>query len=680
MSETDPPWAAAAEAGTPWPNVAGASPSLVRRVALVVGVVALVAAVVGVAAPGVFAGLGLTGSLLFLAALAGLVLASMTGFRRFRRGERAATFPVVETRADVDRPGATFDEALEGAAALRTSNTFTGDAVGRRKRARRRVTDRLADVAERVVAHRDPVDPETARTAVASGDWTADDAAASLLVDEAAESATDRVSACPAVDSPADSSIERRLAGLATDRTDFRAAVTRATASLAAGVPGVDADGLSPTRQSAPRDEEWAAGVWETEHWRGLGAIGLFVVAIAALANAPTLGLVAAILVGYAGYAWLLDPPAPALSVERTLSPTDPAPGEAVTVSVTARNDGDAWLPDVRLVDGVPDRLSVVDGAARHATALAPGEETTFSYAVQAVAGSHTFDDLSVATRDPSGERERTQTVSTASASLTCEPAAVTASVPLHPQTSGVVGRVPADEGGTGTAFHGVREYRRGDPLRRVDWNRKARTGDLGTLEFEEEHAATVVVLVDVRPEAALAASPEALSAVDSGLGGASRTLETLLGDGDQVGLATLGLDWEYLSPATGGAHRAAMTDLLATQAVSDAAGRGYSFNPARYRRRLARRLPGDAQVVLFSPLCDDVPADLATWLHARGHGVTVFSPDPTATGTLGGTLAAIDRTLRLSALRAGGVRVVDWPADDPLHAAVRRAQARWSR
>ncbi|MEF8775833.1 MAG: DUF58 domain-containing protein [Haloarculaceae archaeon] len=715
------------------PEVAGVTLSRRHVALLVAGTGLLIAGLVGFVSPGILPDVGVSSLVAFVTAIVALGLAGHAGYRRLHRGERGARFPLVETRADVDRPGAAVDEDLRIATASRSLDRT--EAVTRGHRARAAVRRHVANVAERVLQHRDRVGETTARTTLERGTWTTDPAAATLFAggdldvagdgtdgsetgvggvdgpeteasgmdnsetgrggtdsSETGRGGTDssetgpetdpasEVSPYPAVDLSGERGLGARITDTLGGGPDFQTAVRHTAASLAAGVPGVEVQGFAEERpRLVPREDAWEPGVWGTEHWRGAGSVGLALLGVAVLAEAPTVLLVAAVFVGYAGYAWLLTPPTPDLGVERALEPTDPVPGEAVRVTVTVRNEGDSLLPDCRLVDRVPDRLAVVGGSARHATALAPGETATFEYDVLAVAGSHEFRDCAVAVRDASGQRERTATVGGEGTTLTCDPAPVTESVPLHPGASNVVGRVSSDVGGSGTGFHAVREYRRGDPLDRIDWNRKARTGDLGTLEFEEEHAATVIVVVDRRPAAALAPGPEARSAVDRSLGGAGQLLDTLLADGDRVGLATVGLDCDYVPPGTGPAQRARMREFLRREETTPVPEAGYSFNPARYRRRLERRLPGDAQVALFSPVCDEPPVTLARWLQARGHGVTVFSPDPTGRDTVGGVLAGIERALDLSSLRAAGIRVVDWSPTEALGTAVERARGRWS-
>ncbi|UPV99713.1 DUF58 domain-containing protein [Halorussus gelatinilyticus] len=92
--------------------------------------------------------------------------------------------------------------------------------------------------------------------------------------------------------------------------------------------------------------------------------------------------------------------------------------------------------------------------------------------------------------------------------------------------------------------------------------------------------------------------------------------------------------------------------------------------------RRLLARLPGDAQVVLVSPVLDDWPASLARSLSARGHDLAVLSPDVSGDSddSPGRTVAATRREMRLRDLRTAGATTIDWSVDDPLGIALERS------
>jgi uncharacterized repeat protein (TIGR01451 family) len=610
----------------------------------VLTVVGLVGASLGV--------VDLSVTLLVIVGLAALLLAAWRGYTHVAAGVSVTKPPRVGLRAGVTRTG----EDLEST--IREADGGNDDVRGPARVSTRR---RLEPLAKRLLARRDGCSEREALERLRDGTWTENKTAARLF-----EQGGD------------DGALAAFLRRTPAVRTQVHALVSEL------GERVLD---TSPSETLGPQDDSRPAGTdsWEptthaTGRWRGVSAAGLATLAAAAFFQTPGLVLVAAVLLGVAGYARLGTAPVPALAVERRFSETDPRPGDHVTVTVTITNEGDRLLPDLRVVDAVPEDLRVVDGSAGHATALRPGERATVEYDVLAVYGDHEFDTLYTLSYDTSGHNERTGTTAGGEVRLTCEPTPVQESVPLHPQTSGVVGRVPTDVGGSGQEFHSVREYRRGDPLRRVDWNRVARTGDLATLQFREEHAATVVILVDTRAAAFQAPTPDALSAVDRSLAGAAQVFESLLSDGDRVGLANVGLDWSWVAPGAGSDHRERVRATLQSDPNFGGTKHDIRFAVDRYVKRLRRRLPSDAQLILFSPLLDEESAETARRLHAHGHSVTAFSPDPTGTGTLGASVARIERTLALETLRESGIPVVDWAQGEPLPVAVERAAEGWRR
>ncbi|WP_232687318.1 DUF58 domain-containing protein [Halobacterium zhouii] len=416
----------------------------------------------------------------------------------------------------------------------------------------------------------------------------------------------------------------------------------------------------------------------ETNRWRGVTALSLFAAAAGAATSRPAALLLAVLGVGYAAYGQLFRPPEATIDVERTIHADDPQPGDEVEVTLALTNQG-SFVPDLRVTDGVPESLEVVEGSPRTATSLRPGKRAAVTYTVEMRRGEHTFEGVDVVARDLSGAYETETTLSTASVVASIPPLPTLESFPLRSQTVQRVGRVPTSTGGTGVEFHATREYRSGDPLSRVDWNRLARTGELSTVQYREERAATVVVVVDTRAEAHVA-DDDGEDAVEHAVTAAGGATSALLDSGDRVGLVSFGPHWAWLAPDLGREHRVRVEDTLARHRGFAALDPDRRFLGALVFRRLQKHLSADAQVVFCTPLVDDDAVEYARRLEAGGNPVTVVSPNATGTETLGQQVARIERATRLRSLRKSGIRVVDWSPDDSLPLAVATAERGWSK
>ncbi|SDM96702.1 conserved repeat domain-containing protein [Halogranum gelatinilyticum] len=436
-----------------------------------------------------------------------------------------------------------------------------------------------------------------------------------------------------------------------------------------------------------------------------VGLAGTLVLVVVGLVYADPLLFTAALVpLAYVVFGALSSLPTDAdLAVERTVTPSSPAPGERVTVSLTLENTGETTLPDVRAVDGVPEELAVTDGSPRVSGALRPGATVTAEYELVARRGDHAFDEPLVRVRTVAATHVLTDRLAVSGATtLACH--GVVNETPVTTATSRV-GTRTRPTGGEGLEFHSTREYRSGDPKSRIDWRGYAKRGELTTVNFTEERSASVALVVDGR----------AISRVSSRLGfptgtelaayAAERTFVGLRAAGHDVRVTALGLDdgvpetvtvtpdgLPWVDSTASGNVRAQATALFeavrATAAgrknrdSASTAGRGrHTRSPATdggdpLATRLAARLPSDTSVVVFSPLLDDDPATLATDLARRGYDTLVVSPDVVGNATPGQSLAGIQRQVRLRRLD-GGVTAADWDPADPLELLLERTLSR---
>ncbi|WP_372480321.1 DUF58 domain-containing protein [Halomicrobium sp. HM KBTZ05] len=636
------------------------------RLLAAVGLVAFAVGVGALVAPGVF-GLGIQRYAVVVIGLLAVAAALRVVQGRRHAPRRRAETAMPEAVPAVPSPGEELDAVLAA-----FDPTRYGTADRRRKQLRR--------VATEVLTRYRGDSEATAREAIERGTWTDDPVAAGFLADERSRPPlTDRLRTRLGGASPYWQGIERTVRAIAETAgvdTDDRDGSTRP--GLDPIVGSLDGRDAGLDRASAVADP--TPTTRSTGHWRGISAAALSALGVGVLAERAGVVLVAVVGIAYAAAARKRPLSAPPLSIERTVEPADPEPDETVTVTLTVTNEGEGPVWDLRLVDGVPPALSVVEGSPRLGTALWPGASATITYEVATRRGRHEFGHAQVLVRTLSGSVERELAVEPETATeLTCVPPLrpIEEPVPLRRQPTRHTGRVETATGGEGVEFFATRAYRSGDPLSRIDWNRHARTGDLATLEFREERAATVVLVIDRDEAAAVGPSRRGQTAVQRSVDAASRLFTTLLDDGNRVGIAALGARDCWLAPGAGDAHRVRARELLATHPALAPGETPESVLPFGWLASLRSQLPGDAQVVLLSPLCSPAVATVARQLDAGGHLVTVVSPDPTTTASGAGQLATVARRFRIADLRAAGIPVVDWPWEQSLPVAL--ARTGWS-
>lgn len=435
-----------------------------------------------------------------------------------------------------------------------------------------------------------------------------------------------------------------------------------------------------PDEEPDPWTEPVPTGLRWTRRWRGVTGLTLLAIGFGLIIEQPGLLLASVFGVAFAAYGRLGAAPSPALEVERAIEVTDPDVGEQIPVTLTVHNDGDGRLRDLRIVDGVPSGLAVASGSPRIATSLPPGESAAVSYELEAARGGHTFDPVVAIVRDASGATERAVEID-APGTIDCVPSlpAEPPPFPLRPQTTRYTGRTSAAEGGDGVEFHATREYRAGDPLGRIDWKRVARTGDLTTVEYRRERAASVLIVVDARRAAYAAPDPTAATSVDHCVEAARTIAGSLLDDGHSVGLTALSPRPPWLIPGRGVQHRLAIRTALGTHEAFERTPPDRSANVYAAGREIRNRIASDTQVVFVSPMLEEGASQAAHRLDAHGHLTTVVSPDVCVSDTVGQQAAGLARSLRLAGARQRGIPAIDWDPAEPFARALARSQRRWS-
>ncbi|MFB6146147.1 MAG: DUF58 domain-containing protein [Halobacteriaceae archaeon] len=641
-----------------------------RTLFTALGIVAFVAGAVSLFVPGVT---------IFQQSMVLVIIGALLGIQSIRyaygRYEVPATYadvPEVERRLEAVTPGVDFDERLQTAL-----STFQGVS-----RIRGRILERVRSVGRDLIARTEQISEEAASQRLQDGSWTDDAWAAAFLAGGSGMAESYRP-------------LRSRVLESGSSGSPFGIDTAHAVGVLGSlvgignpdGDPRIDtagpADAAAELEESLvadrPSTADFEVETRETDRWVGVGAVALSAVGLGVVTTTPPLVLAGVVGAGFGIYARTGEPTEISLSVEREIVDPAPQPGDEVTIRVTVHNEGDGMLPDVRIIDGVPTGLAVVDGSPRRAAALRPEKGAAFEYAVEAARGVHEFDPVLVLARDFAGTVEQATTVE-APDRLTCRPSyPALDEVPLPVTATGFAGRLALDESGAGVEFYGVRDYRRGDPMNRIDWRRYAKTGDLATIEFRAERDASVMLLVDTRASAYRSPAGDTDTSVDRAVEAAGHLAATMGAVGYQVGLAALGPERCWIDPGYGDQHVARIQERLAVDPAFSPEPPDGDFSPVRTQRRLRDQFDPDAQLVFLSPLVDGLSKLVALRLKAYGYPVTVVSPDPTDADTVGHRLVRLERHVRVSDLRRGGVHVLDWGWDEDLVAAFARSR-RWSR
>lgn len=665
---------------------------LSRRIVLGIGLIALVLGVAAIAIVEPLVGVLPSNAAVVAAAGALAFLLGLWGIRtRYRARVNQTIIPDVEFPLPTPAPGHEIDDALYRLTVLRQGTTEI----------RNNLQERLGEIAVTVIRQRENCTREEAVQQLQDGTWTDNEYAAGFFGGGTAptKSLAEKVFG-------SNETVYERWIKTTVDAIAKRAELTPEEESAPVDEAGggfLDRLGFGSggstisrpikpgyrTRSSAEDAEEVADGVRYAElvptgQWTGITAFALLAAGWGLAAFNPGLLLVSVIGIGFSAYARSgTAPDLRHLKVERTFDEENPDPGEVVEVTVRVTNESGTFIPDLRLIDQIPGSFRVVAGSPRLGTTLSAGDTATFSYDVVVQRGMHEWTLLAVG-RDISGSIEREASIEADDdEELQVIPSLrTTAEMPVRSQTSLFSGQVDTDIGGSGLEFYAVREYRESDPMNRIDWKRHARTGELATIDFRLERAAQVVLLFDARDSAFLSPRPTAHHALDRSVQAASEVFGSLFDEGDLVGVAAFDTVPCWLGPGAGDGHRERARRLFATHpALSSTPPKlsdvdGHYVDPMTHVRR---QLSPDAQIMLFSPLCDDYTSEVARRLNSAGHPVTIISADPTADRTIGQRLAQIEREMRIATLRERGIRVIDWKYDQMLGLNLDHARKRWA-
>jgi uncharacterized protein (DUF58 family) len=357
------------------------------------------------------------------------------------------------------------------------------------------------------------------------------------------------------------------------------------------------------------------------------------------------------------------------LHAERSLSSNSIGARDLVEVRIWVDNRG-ATLVNLHLEDELVTSVDPIIGRTSHVLSLPAGETTEFEYVLKPVRGVYSWASIQAFSADPLGLFIQHREIA-APGELLVRPTPIKirpVSIGLR-STKLAAGPIPARRAGTGTDYWGVREYRPGDSLRRLNWRLAARHPRTWyTNEFEREEIADFGLILDTRRLSNASAMEGVL--FENAISAAASLAEMVLKNGNRVSMLVFGQAMSPIFPGSGKYQLNRVLESLGRARLGE-------YVPFNYLMYFPVRLfPARAQIIVLSTLNR---RDLEGYarLRAYGYDVLLITPDPveysfrmmpkSALGMLAYRAARVERIVLLERLVEMGVKVADWRVDTPL-------------
>jgi uncharacterized protein (DUF58 family) len=405
--------------------------------------------------------------------------------------------------------------------------------------------------------------------------------------------------------------------------------------------------------------------------------------------------VIGAVIFREAGLAWLALPFLAYLGLGLAMAPTSDevylnarrscrAIGEdgkttRIEVVARARNLG-AKRMYLRLADRPRKGTALVEGSLSRRTAVAPRGEAELSYVFEASRGRFEWSDLAAEAGDPFGLFTVEKTLDAAAVALVQPSYRKWRPFPLRlEKTLSSPGPIPIRLGGSGTDFWGIREYRQGDPLKRLYWRLNARNPfKRYTVESIVERTAEIIVVLDGRQRMDIAAGESSVFGRE--VEAAASLSAMLIRQAHRVGLFVMGTRPVNIVPDYGRVQLRRILNCLAeAEPQSERTRESLRFMPTL-------RYASSAFMIVISPFeADDLSAFQR--LRALGYQAVLACPDELGLARelfeggrlvdLAASAARLERRIALERVASLGFPVVEWRLDRELAPMLEEALSR---
>lgn len=398
--------------------------------------------------------------------------------------------------------------------------------------------------------------------------------------------------------------------------------------------------------------------------------VGVVLVVIALVLRRPDALVIAAPFAAITVWSALTRPGASAPRLADRLGHATVREGDATTWRARVVGDG------VDLAVATLEHDPWIETRPHGAAATAPGDAggAEIAIAVRSTRwGIRTIDAATVTAVSPWGAFRWTETTPPRPLATLPVPGPFEVGASPRPR-DGLVGLHRSSRSGDGNEFAGLRAFRPGDRMRRINWARSARAGELlvnGTWADLDTHVALVL---DAGDDLGTSEGVDGrASSLDVSVRAAGAIAEHYAPRGERVSLQTVGARVaRTVPPGTGRTHLRRLLDTMARIEPSGSA-----------RRVLPTHGDGGRMTVLLSPLVSPDALDLAVSIGRRGIAVVVIDTLPdTVAGraadhddeltALAWRIRLLERRREIRLVTAAGIPVVPWRGPGSLDQVIR--------
>ena len=242
--------------------------------------------------------------------------------------------------------------------------------------------------------------------------------------------------------------------------------------------------------------------------------------------------------------------------------------------------------------------------------------------------------------------------------------------------TDGLVGLHRSVRAGEGNEFAGIRPFQVGDRMRRINWARSARSGELQVNATGADLDTHIALVIDASDDFGVSEGIDGLaSSLDASVRAAGAIAEHYAPRGERVSLRAFGTRVAHtVPPGSGRAQLRRILDTLALVRPADAS-RGAHRTPAARQRGVI----GGQITVMLSPLVAPDALDLAVSLGRQGMSVIVVDTLPAHVGededeftALAWRIRLLERRREVRMVLAAGIPVIRWQGPGSLDQVIR--------